>query len=218
MAVAKERGTRRAQLLDAARRAVTTYGPGVRLRQVADEAGLTSGAVLYHFPDLQTLLLEANRAGTERFYEQRVRASEGIADPARRLVEMVRSGIPRDSGDEGVRLLCALGGAASRHSTYAVLLTSLYDRQVSMYQTAIETGEALGVFTLAQPSTSTARNLVALEDAYGYRIVAGHPTITHAVATELVLDHARLAVGHPLETDDSRATDLARPRRKEAHD
>jgi hypothetical protein len=47
-----------------------------------------------------------------------------------------------------------------------------------MYQVILETGAGRGVFTLAN--------------------VAGHSTIDHDVATELILDYARLATGHPL--------------------
>ena len=50
---------------------------------VAEAAGLTSGAVLYHFPDVQALLLEANRAGMERFYDERVAAARGARRPGR---------------------------------------------------------------------------------------------------------------------------------------
>lgn len=42
-------------------------------------------------------------------------------------------------------------------------------------------------------------NLVALEDPYGYRIVARHPTIRHDEAAEPILAYARLATGNPLE-------------------
>ena len=47
------------------------HGAGVRLNQVTEEAGLTSGAILYHYKDLQELLVDANRAGMERFYDER---------------------------------------------------------------------------------------------------------------------------------------------------
>jgi hypothetical protein len=80
----------------------------------------------------------------------------------------------------------------------ASLLTTLYDRQVGMYQVVLEQGAARGVFQLKLPTQVIARNLVALEDAYGYRIIAQHPTIDHATASELILAHARLATGHAL--------------------
>lgn len=196
--MAVSRTQRRANLLHAAQRAVTKHGADVQLAQVAAEAGLTSGAVLYHFPDVQTLLVEANRAGMERFYDERLRAIEGIAEPDRRLVVTIESGLPVDSDDPAVKLLCELGGAAGRYPTYGVLLTALFDRQVAMYQVILESGAAQRVFALSSPSLSIARNIVALEDAYGYRMVARHPRLDADASIEQVLDYARVATSHPL--------------------
>lgn len=198
----KPRVERRADLVEAARRAMLEHGTSVRLNQVAEQAGLTSGAVLYHYPELQDLLLDAHRAGMERFYEDRLRAVAGIDDPARKLVVTIASGLPTDSEDPDVRLLCELGGAAARTTVYAALLTALYDRQVSMYQVILESGAARGVFALKDSSLTIGRNLVALEDAYGYRMMARHSAIDHGVATQLILDYARLATGHPLPVDE----------------
>ena len=117
---------------------------------------------------------------------------------------MVKSGLPLDVHDEGVKLLCALGGAAPRHPIYAVLLTSLYDRQVSLYQTILDTGAALGKFTLTGTALNISRNLVALEDAYGYRMMAGHSRIIYDVAVELILDYARAVTNNPLLDNTSR--------------
>ncbi|UXA15979.1 TetR/AcrR family transcriptional regulator [Mycobacterium sp. SMC-4] len=192
------RTQRRANLLHAAQRAVMKHGADVQLNQIAAEAGLTSGAVLYHFPDMQTLLVEANRAGMERFYEERLRRIEGIHHPDRRLVLTIESGLPADSDDPAVKLLCELGGAAGRYPIYAVLLTALFDRQVAMYQVILESGAAQGAFALSSPSLTIARNIVALEDAYGYRMVARHPSLDAEVSVELILDYARVATGHPL--------------------
>ncbi len=174
------------------------HGADVQLKQVAAEAGLTPGAVLYHFPDIQTLLVEANRAGMERFYDARLRAIAGIPEPERKLVMTIESGLPVDSDDPAVKLMCELGGAAARYPAYAVMLTALYDRQVAMYQVILETGAAQGVFALSSPSLTIARNIVALEDAYGYRMVARHPSLDAETTTELICDYARAATGHPL--------------------
>jgi len=199
MATRKSRTERRADLIEAARRAMLRHGPdGVLLNQVAEQAGLTSGAVLYHYPDLNDLLLEANQAGMERFYEERMRRVAGLTDPVEKLVVTIRSGLPVDAEDADVRLLCELGGLAGRNRVYAALLTSLFDRQVSMYQTILETGSAHGAFTLTTDSLTLGRNLVALEDAYGYRIVARHPTLRAGEAEELILSYARQVTGNPL--------------------
>ncbi|MFC9917386.1 TetR/AcrR family transcriptional regulator [Agromyces binzhouensis] len=200
MARPKRQEERRSQLVAAAQRAIALHGPdGARLNRVAEEAGLTSGAVLYYYPDIDELMFEANRAGMERFYEGRVRMLEGLPDdPVARLVALIDSGLPSGSDDTEVRLLCELGGSAGRNPLMASLLTTLYDRQVGMYQVVLEQGAARGLFALAQPTLVIARNLVALEDAYGYRIVAKHPTLDRAAAAELLREYARLATGHAL--------------------
>jgi AcrR family transcriptional regulator len=174
------------------------YGTEVQLNQVAREAGLTSGAVLYHYPDLKDLLLDAQRAGMERFYDARLTALEGIDDPVERLVVTIASGLPDDIDDADVRLLCELGGAAARNPVYGALLTTLFDRQVAMYQVILEAGSARGLFRLSLDSLVIARTLVALEDSYGYRIMARHPSIDYASAVELVMTYARLATDHDL--------------------
>ena len=200
MARPKRQEQRRSELVAAAQRAIATYGPdGARLNRIADEAGLTSGAVLYYYPNIDDLLLEALRGSMERFYEQRVRMMEALDDdPVARIQALIAFGLPGDEFDTEVRLLCELGGSAGRNPVSATLLTSLYDRQVSMYQVVLEQGAARGIFTLQQNSLTIARNLVALEDAYGYRIVARHPALDPAGAVALIVDYARLATGHPL--------------------
>jgi AcrR family transcriptional regulator len=202
MARPRRQAKRREDLVAAAQRAMIEHGTGsVRLNQVADQAGITSGAVLYYYPDIKDLLLEANRAGMERFYVLRTKALEGIEDPVERLLVTIRTGLPVDGQDSDVRLLCELGGSAGRNPVYAALLTTLYDRQVSMYEVILEAGAARGCFRLAAGTLTIARNLVALEDAYGYRMVAGHPTINREAAFELILSYARQATGSSLETD-----------------
>lgn len=199
--VARKSSTRRENLVGAARQAMLEYGTGTKLVHVAQAAGVTSGAVLYHFPDVQELLLEANRAGIERFYDERMAALKNIDDPVTQLVVTIRNGLPVDSHDASVRLLCELGGAAGRQPVYGALLTALFDRQVSMYDALLRVGAAQKVFTLAHESLTIARNLVALEDAYGYRIIAGHGSIDRSVAAELILEYARIATGNPLAID-----------------
>lgn len=190
---------RRERLFAAAQQAVVMRGADVRLKDIADMAGLTSGAILYHYPDVQSLLLEANQAVIERFLDNRVKAIRGLASPAEKLVVTVAGGLPINSEDADVKLLCALGGAASRYPAYAAMLTSLYDRQVAMYQVILESGSATGDFDLQSDSETIGRNIVALEDAYGYRMVARHGSIDYAAAVELILSYARIATGHPLD-------------------
>lgn len=201
---------RKADLIQAAQKAMAEHGTAVRLNQIAEHAGVTSSAVLYHYPNISELLVDANRAGMERFYDERMQAISGLSDPVEKLVTTIALGVPRTADDEEVRLLCSLGGEAARNTIYALLLTSLYDRQVGMFQGILDLGVGSGDFRLTQESQVIARNLVALEDAYGYRIMAKHPTLDYASAVELILDYARLATDNPLPIP-SRIARLPRP-------
>ena len=57
-------------------------------------------------------------------------------------------------------------------------------------------GEARGVFSLADSSESIARNLVALEDAYGLYIVGGAPIADEALRQ--ILSFAAMATRCPV--------------------
>ena len=200
MARPKNQTARRSEIVAAAQRAVAKHGPdGARLNRVAEEAGLTSGAVLYYYPNLDDLILEANREVMERFYEGRVQMLASMPDdPGTRLLALIRSGLPSGPDDVQVAMLCALGGSAANHPVTASLLTTLYERQVGMYQVVLEQGAARGQFRLTQDALTVARNLVALEDAYGYRIIARHPSIDSETAAALIADYARIATAHEL--------------------
>lgn len=67
-----------------------------------------------------------------------------------------------------------------QHGT-SMRLTALHDRQVAMYRVILESGSVRGVFSLKDSIRSMSRNLVALEDAYGYRMMARHSAIIHRV-------------------------------------
>lgn len=200
MARPKRQGERRQQLARATQRVIAQYGlGGAKLSRIAAEAGLTPGSVLYYYPEVDELVLEAVNVSMRRFYEERARMLEALPDdPVLRLVRMIEAGLPSDGTDVEVRLFCQMGGAAGSNPLAATLLTALYDRQVGLYQVVLEQGRARGDFAQGGSALSAARNIVALEDAYGYRIVAGHGSIDGEAAVELVLDFARTITGHEL--------------------
>lgn len=200
MARPKNQEVRRGELVRSARSVIARYGlDGARLHRIADEVGLSPGAVLYYYPDIDKLLLEAIKLGFDRFDAARQTLISEYDTSAARLEALVRHGLPVDSDDLDVRVFCQLGGAAGENHLAATMLTSLYDRQVAMYQVVLEQGAASGEFQLRSGSLMIARNIVALEDAFGYRIVAEHSTIDADAATRLILDYASLATGYPFE-------------------
>ncbi|MDI3419446.1 TetR/AcrR family transcriptional regulator [Streptomyces luteolus] len=188
---------RRQALVSAAGQAITERGlEGLRIKDIADAAGVSQGSVLYYYPELDDLVLEVHRGAVEGFVESRQRAyDEAAADPAVRLRALVDSGLPASPEDSLHGLLYQLHRRAGRSPGHAELMTSLFAREVGLYSTALEVGAATGVFTLAASAQDLAHGLVALEDGYGLHIVSRNAAVRPERARELVLAHARAVTG-----------------------
>ncbi|WP_426244683.1 TetR/AcrR family transcriptional regulator [Nocardioides sp. LHG3406-4] len=173
MARRKDQQARRDHFIAAARRRIVEQGLApVRLRHIADEAGLSPGLVTYYFPDLDELFREVYSDAVDRFYVQRRAMIEGTSDPRERLLAMIRSGLPTGPDDEICALLSEFGPQVGRSPVVKALRKTLFERQVMLYESILTTGAALGVFDLTSPALTIASNLVALEDAYGHHVIA----------------------------------------------
>lgn len=196
MARTKNQGERRSQIVAAAQRAIVKHGlSSVRLRDVADEAGLTAGAVLYYFTELESLLIEVHHQAQQRFCRLREDAVDAVDDPWEKLVVALRCGLPTGTDDELVRALYEFEGKAFRDKTFAALTNSYFERQVSIYHSIIVAGQAAGVFHPTAPIRTIARNLVALEDGYGFYVVLDDHDIDAAAAEQHILSYAHAALG-----------------------
>jgi hypothetical protein len=86
----------------------------------------------------------------------------------------------------------------SRSQVHARLMSQLFDREVSLYLSVLREGEADGAFRLSQPALTLARNLVALEDAYGFHLLAKTSSVDAATALGALVGYARTATGATL--------------------
>ena len=89
-----------------------------------------------------------------------------------------------------------------REPVVASLIRTLTERQVSLYQTILEVGQAHGVFDLADDSLTIARNLVALEDAYGLYVINTRRDGLIDDAKRLTLAYASMATRCDLSLKD----------------
>jgi AcrR family transcriptional regulator len=167
----------------------------VRLKDIADQAGLTPGAVLYYYPDVDQLLMEVHREAGERFCDARMVALERITDPREQMRAAVRSGLPTGPEDTEVRTLYQMDALVGRSALYSALAVSFFERQVALYQVILESGVAQGLFALTTNSRTIGRNLVALEDAHGLHVLMGDSPITRDEAERLILCYASDATG-----------------------
>ncbi|WP_307820293.1 TetR/AcrR family transcriptional regulator [Rhodococcoides fascians] len=184
MARQRNQMARRNALIEATYAAGREHGlRALSLTDVAKEAGLTRGAVLYYYDDLDSLLVEAHAAGVSRFCDERDELVAATQDPRRQLDIAIDAGLPTGPDDALMRLLFELDVLAGSSALHEKLVQELDRRQAATYRNIISTGERAGVFTPTPSGDLVATTMVALEDGYGLHIVADHIT-THDVAAD----------------------------------
>lgn len=195
MARPKNQELRRAQLIDAAKSAIAIHGlTGLRTTDVAAQARLSAGSVAYYYPDLKDLVRDVHSNELDRFYWSRLREAELADDPREKLCRTIRSGIPHAADDVDYQVLNEMHVQAFREPAHARLMSNLFEREVSLYLPILEAGIAQGLFELQATSLTTARNLVALEDAYGLHILGGS-ALSAKDAYGLIVANAESATG-----------------------
>ncbi|MDI2125006.1 TetR/AcrR family transcriptional regulator [Yinghuangia seranimata] len=198
MARPKNQEARRGALIDAAGRAIADRGmAGLRIKDIAAEAGVSAGSVLYYYPELDDLVVAVHQDAVENYLAERQRRIDEPDGPVARMRAALASGLPSGPDDAVHRLLFELHGVADRSAAHAALMASLFAREAALYSTLLQVGAAAGVFTLAAPPNDLARNLVAMEDGYGLHIVAHNPAVDRGTAVALLTAHARAVTGCP---------------------
>lgn len=197
MARRKDQEARRNEVAAAATRAIARMGAeGVRVSDVANEAGLSPATVMYYFPTRRELMAAAFTRAIERFHDRRQQAIAGLEDPVAKLVEMIRNGFPTGPDDEEVLILYLALPVVRADPEVAALLLRLTNSQVEDYVEILEDGAARGVFNLRAEAPVIADHIVALEDAYGLYIEStGFP---YEEAVRSTLRYAQMAVGRDL--------------------
>jgi AcrR family transcriptional regulator len=195
----KDQAARRQQLVSATIELIADHGiEALTLAAIADRAGVSHRLVAYYYASLETLVHEVHGAAVERYYWARRRTLDQAAGPEPRLLQLMRSGLPRRQDRRLSQVLNELSVSASRSTVHASLVAQLFDREVSLYLSVLTEGEASGVFRLSEPALTIARNLVALEDAYGFHLLARSSPIDAPAALDAITCYARTATGAAL--------------------
>ena len=196
----KDQRRRREQLVAAARAVLLDRGAlGLRVKDVAERAGVSPSSLLYYYPAFEELLFEVARDAIERYSEERSEAVRHREDPVEGLRLAIRLGVPDGPEDEQSRILYELDALTGTSPPFAVLSAAFFDRQAAMYEALLMRGSAAGEFDLRRPPIDLARSIVALEDGLGLQVVLGHPAIDRASAERMLLQFAGLATGTDLE-------------------
>jgi AcrR family transcriptional regulator len=211
MARPRNQSARRSQLMAGAFDAIAERGvSALRIRDVAEAAGVSTGTVHYYFDDIDRLLHVVHTEACERFFSARIAAISEIDDARAKLSAMVAAGLPESETDPVVVALYEIDLYKRGDPVHALLIQALFDRQVALYLGIIELGRSQGHFEQGEPALDIAQNLVALEDAYGLHIVSGNRSVPVARCVELILSYARTATGCASLPDPARKRESAR--------
>lgn len=188
----RDQAARRAQLIEAAAQAVLQRGAAnARLRDVADQAGLTPASVLYYYSDLGELLASVFERGTQTYITQRRNAVQACSGAWPKLAACLRSGVPFPGEAEvSSRLLYELLPVTFRNEAAASQQLKFVAEQTELYQQILDDGRQTGEFRLVADAPFLARSFVALEDGYAIDVLSQAATAEDV--TQRLMRHARL--------------------------
>jgi AcrR family transcriptional regulator len=203
----RNQAQRRQQLARAARQVLLERGAvGLRVKDVAERAGLAPSSVLYYYPNLDELLIEVSRGAIERFTERRAAAVRRLDGARDQLRLAIRLGVPSGPDDVDSRILYELDAFTGSSPAFGILTASYFDRQAVLYESILDAGARTGDFELTADALTIARGLVAMEDGLGLQVVIAHPAIDRSVAEEILVRYAETAIGAALPESPSAAT------------
>ncbi|MGX1316456.1 AcrR family transcriptional regulator [Streptomyces calvus] len=193
----RNQAERRAQLIDAAARAVMSIGAtAVKLRDVAAEADVTPASVLYYYSDLQELFSAVFDHAAATYLVIRKDAMAAAEGPVEQLRACIHSGVPwPGKGEESTRLLFELFPVALRNEAVAQAHRLFFGRQTELYRQVLAHGRDTGEFALTAEPLALGRSFVALEDGYAMDLLVGTATAEEIEAR--LSAHARMVTGHP---------------------
>ena len=194
---------RHQEILDAAARVITGRGLAeTRISDIAAQAGVSPGLILYYFESKDRLLSEALTFANDQFYlrtSREIRRLPSAIDQLRRLVDLSVPGYLPEYGrlDEWA-LWIEVWVRALRDSDMAKDREVLDDRWRSQIADVIRAGKDSGEFTTTDDTDELAIRLGCLIDGLAIQVVMNDSTITTTVMHDAVMRVSSQLLGFEL--------------------
>ena len=186
----------RAAILNAACEVIAEIGfEKIRMRMVAERAGVSTAALHYHFDTREKLFAEAMRYSFEHTGAD-VYQLKGDTDTATaRLARIISASLPltpslRREWAMWQELWCRAG----RDAESRTLAIELYKAHQGWIQETLEDGIASGEFRPVDTERH-AQLVSSLCDGYGVQLMLGNPNLTVEKASDAIWAHAAAPLG-----------------------
>jgi AcrR family transcriptional regulator len=180
---------RRPQILAAAAKVIARRGiTGLRLADVAREAGVSVGTVQHYFGRRETLLMETFAFVSQRAVDRWVQEDNDGADSWARLVGLVDIVIDPATFRERWTRWLQFWAAYARDPKLRRRMTAAYEQWRLPFRRLFEAGVAAGQFRPALPIDVLVDRTVALFDGLALQVLLEAPGASIERMRELLLD------------------------------
>ena len=164
----------RTAMLEAAAALIAERGyHAVRIADIAEACGASTGSVHYHFSGKDDVLTEALRFAIEREFARNRDALRGIEDAHERLLRLIEAQLPEEPEVRGEWLVwLAFWTEAARRPELRALNAELYAGWRELIAETVRLGQRQGVFRDGD-ADAPADTLTALIDGIAVHVMTG---------------------------------------------
>ena len=200
----KQGKDRHQEILDAAARVITERGLAeTRISDIAEEAGVSPGLILYYFESKDRLLAEALTFANDQFYvrtSREIRRIPSAKDQLRRLVDLSVPGYLAEFGrlDEWA-LWIEVWVRALRDPEMAKDREVLDQRWRAQLAEIIRGGQATGEFSTGDDADELALRLATLIDGLAIQVILNDSEVSPERMWRTYMDVSAQQLGFELE-------------------
>ena len=195
---------RHREILDAAARVITERGLAeTRISDIAEQAGVSPGLILYYFDSKDRLLAEALTFANDQFYLRTSRETRRMAtarDRLRRLIELSVPGLLPEYGRLNEwALWIEVWVRALRDADMAKDREILDERWRAQLADIIRSGVSSGEFSSTTDADELALRIASLIDGLAIQVVLNDSTVTPERMLRTCMEVAAHELGFELE-------------------
>ena len=200
----KQGKDRHQEILDAAARVITDRGLAeTRISDIAEQAGVSPGLILYYFESKDRLLAEALTFANDQFYlrtSREIRRIPSARDQLRRVIDLSVPGFLPEYGrlDEWA-LWIEVWVRALRDPEMAKDREALDQRWRSQLAEIIRGGQGAGEFSMSEDPDELALRIAALIDGLAIQVIMDDSEVTTERMHRTCMEVSAQALGFALE-------------------